>query len=251
MPDTTSAAPQYAWNGSPAGQRPLRFGIFLPPMHPVGQSPTLLMQPRPRADRAPRCASATTRRGSASTTRAASRRSPRPRCSSPPPPSAPRHIKLGTGVNSLPYHHPLILADRIVHARPPHPGPHDVRRRARPADLRRVHARHRPRRAAADDGGELRRHHGLFRGEVVTAETDWFTINEGRLQLRPYSNFDIAVAASISPSGPKAAGRHGVGLLSIAATNPARVRDARRPLGGDGGAGRRSRPRPSTARSGG
>jgi limonene 1,2-monooxygenase len=40
--------------------------------------------------------------------------------------------------------------------------------------------------------------------------------------LRPYTHplFDIAVAASISPSGPKVAGRHGVGLLSIAATNP-------------------------------
>ena len=25
-----------------------------------------------------------------------------------------RHIKLGTGVNSLPYHHPFMLADRIV-----------------------------------------------------------------------------------------------------------------------------------------
>ena len=61
----------------------------------------------------------------------------------------------------------------------------------------------------------------LFAGEVVTAETDWFTIREGRLQWRPYSKFDIAVAASISPSGPKLAGRHGVGLLSVAATNPA------------------------------
>jgi limonene 1,2-monooxygenase len=62
----------------------------------------------------------------------------------------------------------------------------------------------------------------LLRGEIVTAKTDWFTINEGRLQLRPYSHplFDIAVAASISPSGPKAAGKHGVGLLSIAATSP-------------------------------
>jgi limonene 1,2-monooxygenase len=61
----------------------------------------------------------------------------------------------------------------------------------------------------------------LFRGEVVTAKTDWFTIDEGRLQLRPHSRFDIAVAASISPSGPKLAGRHGVGLLSVAATDPA------------------------------
>src|SRR3990167_8403078 len=25
-----------------------------------------------------------------------------------------RHIKLGTGVNSLPYHHPLIMIDRII-----------------------------------------------------------------------------------------------------------------------------------------
>src|SRR5215831_15817565 len=25
-----------------------------------------------------------------------------------------RHIRLGTGVNSLPYHHPLILLDRII-----------------------------------------------------------------------------------------------------------------------------------------
>ena len=27
----------------------------------------------------------------------------------------------------------------------------------------------------------------LFRGEIVTAKTDWFTVNEGRLQLRPYT----------------------------------------------------------------
>src|SRR5690606_23392465 len=61
----------------------------------------------------------------------------------------------------------------------------------------------------------------LLRGETVSAETDWFTVVEGRLQLRRYSDFDVAVAASISPSGPKLAGRHGVGLLSVAATNPA------------------------------
>ena len=61
----------------------------------------------------------------------------------------------------------------------------------------------------------------LFGGEIVDVDTDWFKLRGGRLQLRPYSNFDIAVAASISPSGPKTAGRYGVGLLSVAATNPA------------------------------
>ena len=62
----------------------------------------------------------------------------------------------------------------------------------------------------------------LFQGETVTRTTDWFTIQEGVLQLRPYSHpcFDIAVAASISPAGVKLAGRFGIGLLSLAATNP-------------------------------
>ena len=54
----------------------------------------------------------------------------------------------------------------------------------------------------------------------VTRDTGWFKLHDARLQLRPYSHpcFDIAVAASISPSGPRAAGRFGLGLLSIGAT---------------------------------
>ena len=39
--------------------------------------------------------------------------------------------------------------------------------------------------------------------EPVTRETDWFTMKEARLQLRPYSDphMEVAVAAMISPSG--------------------------------------------------
>jgi len=60
----------------------------------------------------------------------------------------------------------------------------------------------------------------LFRGETVTKQTDWFTLQDARLQLKPYSepNIEVAVAASISPTGAKAAGKYGTGLLSIAAT---------------------------------
>lgn len=56
--------------------------------------------------------------------------------------------------------------------------------------------------------------------EPVTRSTDWFTLNEARLQMRPYQpdGIDVAVAATFSPSGPKIAGRFGVGLMSIAAT---------------------------------
>ena len=60
----------------------------------------------------------------------------------------------------------------------------------------------------------------LFRGETVTEKTDWYTCQDAVLQLTPYSDFDIAVASTISPSGSKLAGRYGLGLLSIAATNP-------------------------------
>jgi limonene 1,2-monooxygenase len=205
-------------NGAPGGEG-LRFGIFLPPMHPVGQSPTLLMQRDLQLiehldalgyDEAwigeHHSSGFETIASPEVFIAAAAERTSR--------------IKLGTGVNSLPYHHPLILADRIVML------DHLTRGRMMfgvgPGQL------------TSDaymlgiDPDEQRRmmeesFHvimALFRGEVVTAKTDWFTINEGRLQLRPYSNFDVAVAASISPSGPKAAGRHGVGLLSIAATTP-------------------------------
>src|SRR5262249_35826848 len=57
----------------------------------------------------------------------------------------------------------------------------------------------------------------------VTMETDWFKLVDARLHLRPYSHprMEMAVAASISPAGPKAAGKHGLGLLSIAAWAPA------------------------------
>jgi limonene 1,2-monooxygenase len=57
--------------------------------------------------------------------------------------------------------------------------------------------------------------------EPVTYETDWFTLRDARLQLRPYQkpHFEVAVAAQISPSGPRAAGRFGCSLLSIGATS--------------------------------
>jgi limonene 1,2-monooxygenase len=58
-----------------------------------------------------------------------------------------------------------------------------------------------------------------MRGERVTHESDWFVLRDAALQLLPYSEFDIAVAAQVSPSGPRCAGRFGLGLLSIGATS--------------------------------
>ncbi len=131
-----------------------------------------------------------------------------------------RHIKLGTGVSSLPYHHPYMLADRIVML------DHLTRGRMMfgvgPGQLTTDAymlgidpETQRPRMEEAFD--VIMR---LFRGETVTRQTDWFTCDQAVLQMKPYTDFEVAVAASISPSGSKLAGKYGTGLLSIAATDP-------------------------------
>ena len=50
-----------------------------------------------------------------------------------------------------------------------------------------------------------------------------WNLTDARLHLRPYSNplFDVAVPAVASPSGPRLAGKYGIGLLSIGATQAA------------------------------
>jgi limonene 1,2-monooxygenase len=51
-------------------------------------------------------------------------------------------------------------------------------------------------------------------------ETEWFKLAKARLQLTPYQRPfpEVAVAAQVSPAGPRAAGRFGCSLLSIGAT---------------------------------
>jgi limonene 1,2-monooxygenase len=60
----------------------------------------------------------------------------------------------------------------------------------------------------------------LLRGEVVTHKADWFELNQARLQLAPYTrpHVEMAVASQVSPAGARAAGKYGLGLLSIGAT---------------------------------
>jgi limonene 1,2-monooxygenase len=63
----------------------------------------------------------------------------------------------------------------------------------------------------------------LVNGEVVTAKTDWFEMREARLQLRPFTRPrpHMAVASAITPSGGKLAGKHGLGMLCVAASSAA------------------------------
>ena len=137
--------------------------------------------------------------------------------------AAPRtkNIKLGTGVSSLPYHHPLMLADRMLQL------DHYTRGRvmfgagpgALPSDAFMMGIDPAKQRDMMDEGIDALVQ--LFNGETVTMETDWFTLKEARCQLRPYNRDGIpfTVASQVSPTGALAAGRHGLGLLSIGATN--------------------------------
>jgi limonene 1,2-monooxygenase len=60
----------------------------------------------------------------------------------------------------------------------------------------------------------------LFAGERVTHKAEWFTLVNATCQLKPYTwpHPEIAVASTITPSGGKLAGKHGFGLLCVAAT---------------------------------
>src|SRR5919106_2540877 len=128
-----------------------------------------------------------------------------------------RHIRLGTGVVSLPYHHPLIVADRIQQL------DHQTRGRAMfgvgpgalPSDAFMLGIDPLRQRDMMDEAvGVIV---PLLRGETVTYKGDWFTLDDARLQLRPYTrpHIEMAVAAMISPAGPRTAGTYGIGLLSI------------------------------------
>lgn len=133
-----------------------------------------------------------------------------------------RTIKLGTGVVSLPYHHPLMVADRMVQL------DHMTRGRVMfgvgpgaltsDAYMMGIDALTQRERMDQSLDAILR----LFKGEIVNMDTDWFTLREARLQLAPYSypHMPVAVASTFSPAGPTTAGKYGAGVLSVAAFQP-------------------------------
>ena len=55
----------------------------------------------------------------------------------------------------------------------------------------------------------------LMQGGTVTKKTDWFDLNEARLQFKSYSQpmMEMAVASARSPTGALSAGKHGIGML--------------------------------------
>lgn len=199
---------------------PLRFGIFLAPFHPVGQNPTLALERDlelvVRLDELGFDEAWIGEHHSAGYEII-----PSPEVFIATVAARTRHLQLGTGVSSLPYHHPLILTDRMVLL------DHLTRGRvmfgvgpgALPSDAFMMGIDPMRQRDMMEEALEAIL--ALLDGsELVNRQTDWFTLRDARLQLRPYTHprFEVAVAAQVSPAGPRAAGRFGLSLLSIGAT---------------------------------
>ncbi len=135
-------------------------------------------------------------------------------------------IMLGTGVVSLPYHHPFMVAQRMVQL--------DYQSRGRaifgsgpgalPSDAHILGFDPMLLRDRQDEAmGVIRK---LFEGkERVTYESDWFTLRDAKLQLRPLQeDMEFAVASMVSPSGMTLAGKHRAGVLSIGSMTRAGMR---------------------------
>lgn len=129
-----------------------------------------------------------------------------------------RHIRLGTGVVSLPYHHPFMVATRALQL------DHLTRGRftlgvgagSIPTDMHFLGIDPaQTRRRTAESLDVIQK---LVVGqEPVTRETDWFRLRDARLHLRPCTSagLPMAVSSAASPFGMRLAGQYGITPLSF------------------------------------
>lgn len=129
-----------------------------------------------------------------------------------------RHIRLGTGVISLPYHHPLMVANRMVQL------DHLTRGRvilgvgpgALASDALMLGITPERQREMMDESlGIIMRL--LTEIEPITYVSDWFELHDAVLHLRSYQqpHLPVAVASVQSPAGVLTAGKHGAAVLSL------------------------------------
>jgi len=129
-----------------------------------------------------------------------------------------KRIRLGTGVIPLPYHHPLIVANRMVLL------DHLTRGRvalgvgpgALNSDGHMLGLDHQNVRRRMEESLDVIMRL-LTEKEPFSHKTDWFELADAHLHLRPYTqpHFEVAVASAQSPTGMKLAGKHGATPLSL------------------------------------
>ncbi len=198
----------------------LRFGIFMAPFHRAGENPTLAierdLQLVQHLDQLGWDEAWIGEHHSAGTEMIAS-----PEIFIAAAAERTKHIKLGTGVISVAYHNPYMIAERAVQL------DHMTRGRfmlglgpgSLPTDAVMLGLDPTETRPLLEEGLDVIMQL-LTTDDPVTSQTKTWNLQDARLHLRPYSNplFDVAVPAVASPTGPRLAGKHGIGLLSIGAT---------------------------------
>jgi len=202
--------------------RGMKFGIFLAPFHRVGENPTLAlardMELIEWLDQLGYDEAWIGEHHSAGWELIAS-----PELVIAAAAERTRHIMLGSGVTSLPYHHPLLVANRFVQL------DHMTRGRAMlgcgpgalVSDAYMLGIEPSMQRPRMDEA--LTAIMALLRCDgPVTMKTDWFELRDARLHLAPYTDphFPIAVASTLTPSGVVTAGKWGLGVLSLGAGLP-------------------------------
>ena len=201
----------------------MRFGIFMAPFHPAGENPTVLLHNDleliEHLDRLGFDEAWIGEHHSAGTEIIAS-----PEIFIAAAAERTNHIKLGTGVVSASYHNPLWVAERAVQL------DHMTRGRfmlglgpgALPSDAEMIGLDMPQTRELLEDAVDVIVR--LMRSDdPVSFENGRWSLRDARLHLRPYTHPhpEIAIAAVASPSGPRLAGRYGLGLLSVGATTAA------------------------------
>jgi limonene 1,2-monooxygenase len=195
----------------------MNFGIFLAPFHPVGENPTLALQRDLELiewlDHLGYDEAWVGEHHSAGWETIAA-----PEVFIAAAAQRTRRIKLGTGVVSLPYHHPLLVADRMVLLDHLTGGRvlFGVGPGALVSDAMMLGIEPSTQRPRMEEAmGVIMR---LFtETDPISHQSDWFTLRDARLQLRPYTlpHMPIAVAAVQSPAGMVTAGKFGAGVLSF------------------------------------
>ena len=133
-----------------------------------------------------------------------------------------KSIRFGTGVISLPYHNPLMTANRIIQL------DHHTRGRvmfgagpgllASDALMMGIDPDTQRDRMAQALDVILR----FFKGEIVTEKTDWYEYVGARAHILPYTwpHPEVAVVSAVTPSGGRLAGKYDTSMICVAATNP-------------------------------
>ena len=195
----------------------MKFGIFMGPFHRVGENPTLAM------DRDLELVSWLDHLGYDEAWIGEHHSAGWETISSPElfmavAADRTKHIKLGSGVISLPYHHPFMVANRMVqldhmtHGRVMlgvGPG-------ALPGDAYMLGIDPTTQRQRMDEAlGVILRL--MTETEPITVKSEWFELREAMLQLRPYTkpHMPLSVASVQSPAGVALAGKYGASILTI------------------------------------